>query len=344
MELFEKRKTNYEFEPPFSNIEEFKAREQSLQASRLNYIKQYTTETFEDIVKDSDLLRPRLLDKKINYLEEKYIEILDNPDIPSEQKIVLLENSETVINFKLREHNEKFHSKKENKTIKSKNSLKEFKEKIRNARKAEILLSSGEEILNAIRAVNTNYPEIQKFIDFKLDTSCSRPHCLYKPINTIIRMPGENSSFYRKEVNGSLRKMMEEYLNIDKNEITESQIKTFIFLHEVGHAYDFIYNFISEYSSRKEAYEKLLERNKKSLQNLPIQKKGEDFRKISQNLKDGVLKLSEIEGLEEKYKNMDVNSFIKLQNKMIRELPEERIANEFAAEIMSNYWDIFHLK
>ncbi len=183
---------------------------------------------------------------------QSYLKLLQDDYVSSEQKTAFLETLEDKMERNLLYLSEFLSLEKTDvygEALKDLNeAMTTFHEKVSSERKRIIIEKQGESIKKAYEFLCKRYPALLDSLDFRLDDSSKRPCCRRIYDGQVIELPGENAQFFYQsyeERHPIVTKMLCDWLGVSKEKLFENNaelFRTFVFLHEVGHAHHLFYD------------------------------------------------------------------------------------------------------
>ncbi|MBA4336339.1 hypothetical protein C0416_01010 [bacterium] len=222
--------------------------------------------------------------------------------------------------------------------------LKRMQGSLKQGMQEKIVETSGVDVKKAWGILRNEYPELQQ-LNIKSKTTSENktllntggyfedPRGFDSQISIVVVTDNVGIEHYKKLM--QKRKLSAEVaakmLEIEPENMTPELLRLFIFLHEIGHAYDYIKN----YANQKDGADLWTQRGQAETSSLPIPNINPSIlrHKIDQNEIDDL----PIE-IQKKISEGKVDEIVYDQEEAYRKLPKENFADQFAANFIKEHY------
>jgi predicted transcriptional regulator len=207
---------------------------------------------------------------------------------------------------------------------------------------SEIIKSLGNDVLLAWDILKEKYPELQQLhVNSKTINENSTlnatggyfedPSGFDKKISITVVTGNNNIDHYRELLNSrnTSANVVAKLLEISPESLTPEILRLFIFLHEVGHAYDYITN----YKNGVDGSNMWKQKSQEEINSLPIPGISPPMLKLYIDHDNSKLP----ERAQQMIREGKANEIMQLQEEAYRRLPKETFADEFSANSIKNF-------
>jgi len=224
-------------------------------------------------------------------------------------------------------------------------------EKTFEMKQKKVIAEAGPDVASAWDIALSDHPELRRVQVLKSDPTKHpvlehtagffKNPSEWEKIPTIViasQVPDEHFETLKTTRRRSVE-IISELIGVKPTELTTRALKTFIFLHELGHADEFI-SYVNQQDSYADATQAWKQRYKEEMSTLPIA--GMNPSKLKTALDEGHLhELLAAQNDPRIHEGITEDDLLSVQDEAYRHLPKEAYADNFAAKIIRDNRDLF---
>ena len=224
-------------------------------------------------------------------------------------------------------------------------------EKTFEMKQKKVIAEAGPDVASAWDIALSDYPELKQVQVLKSDSTKHpvlehtagffRNPSEWEKIPTIViasQVPDEHFETLKTTRRRSIE-IISELIGVKPDQLTSKTLKIFIFLHELGHAQEFI-SYVQQLESHAKASEKWKARYAAEIETLPVP--GMNPAILRQKIEAGELpKIVSGSSDPRIHDSISAEEIMAIQDEAYRHLPKEAYADNLAAEIIRKNRDLF---